>query len=122
MDRKSFIILAVTGILFLTWPRLINKIFPPVPAPPGSTNTVALTTNKSGQASLTAAPTNAFAAVTNTAAISTNTPRTAQTFVLQNEWAKYHFSSIGGGIELVELTQFKSQVGCRGDKVTNNPP
>src|ERR1043165_8229635 len=118
MDRKSIIILVATGILFLTWPMLVNKIYPPIPAK--NTNAPAITTNRDFTgATISSVDTNRFAANTLT---STNAPAgKEENITVENQWARYHFSSIGGGITLIELKDFKSFVGCKADKEAANP-
>src|SRR4051812_29974281 len=120
MDRKSIIILVATGVLFLTWPMLVNKIYPPIPASK-NTNAPAISTNGNFTgATISSADTNRFAANTLT---STNAPSGKEENVtIENQWARYHFSSSGGGITLIELKNFNSFVGCKADKAVTNPP
>src|SRR6187402_3689353 len=106
MDRKSFIILAVCGALFLVWVYLTPRLYPPVPQTAG-TNAVATGTN--------AALARPAAATNNTAAPAdppkgfiqpaTNSPE--ETFVLTNGLVRMTFTSRGGGIKLVELLQHR---------------
>jgi YidC/Oxa1 family membrane protein insertase len=127
MDRKSILILIVTAGLFVTWPMLVNKIYPPLPAPK-QTNAPTLGTNRSlASPVISAANTNrAVAPLTNGVALAsgaTNTPvGKEENITVENQWARYHFSSSGGGLTLVELKEFKSYVGCKADKATTNPP
>src|SRR5687767_8484151 len=127
MDRKSIIILVVTVLLFLAWGPLLNKIFPPVPAPPatnivssvtGTNETILGETNLAGLTNgplRTAGPTNLFAV--------TNAPAgKEENITIENPWARYHFSSFGGGIKLVELKEFDTFVGCDAKKLATNPP
>ena len=121
MDRKSIIILAVTAALFLTWPMLVNKIYPPIPVK--QTNSVTAGTNTTITGPAIAAGTNVIAGGTNTFASVTNAPSDKEeTLIVENEWARYHFTSHGGGIKLVELKQYKSIVGCKADNLATNPP
>src|SRR4051812_40110357 len=121
MDRKSILILAVTALLFVTWPMLVKKIYPDIPAPK-NTNAPAMRIGSNGvsTAAISSASTNAVA----TSAIgTTNAPAgKEENITIENQWARYHFSSIGGGIKLIELKDFKSFVGCKADKVVTNPP
>lgn len=120
MDRKSVIILVVCVLLFLSWPYLVNKLFPPQPLPPGATNNVTLATN---QAVLG----------TNVPAVSssTNPPAVAPTptaprkpdapeevIVLENPEARYIFTSHGGGLKQVELKEYLESVTCDKKKKT----
>ena len=122
MDRKSILILLVTAALFVTWPALVNKIYPPIPKP-ASTNVVTLGTNKSLATTISAAGTNRVAVAAGSALGATNAPAgKEENIVVENEWARYHFSSSGGGITLVELKDYRSYVGCKADKAATNPP
>lgn len=111
----------VISLAFLAaWFPLTNKIFPPIPAPQ-RTNTVATATNT------VLAGTNAAqilsAAATNLPAITTNVPpRDEQTLVLENENARYVFTSLGGGLKSVELKKFPADVGCDTKNVRTNKP
>ena len=42
MDRKSIVILSISVVLFVLWTPMVNKLFPPVPAP---TNQVSIATS-----------------------------------------------------------------------------
>lgn len=122
MDRKSILILAVTAALFVTWPILVNKIYPPIPVK--HTNTVAIVTNRNvSPATISAAGTNRIATATDVLAGTTTPPvGKEENITVENQWARYHFSSSGGGITLIELKDFKSYVGCKADKAATNPP
>src|SRR5690242_19890003 len=103
MDRKSLAILIATGILFLTWPMLVNKIYPPIPAAK-NTNAPAITSNSIATATISAATTNNL--ITTPVSAATNAPvGKEENITIENQWARYHFSSIGGGIKLIELKQ-----------------
>lgn len=122
MDRKSIIILAITAVLFLTWPMLVNKIYPPIPVK--QTNSATAGTNNPITApSVVSAGTNAIGTATNISAIATNAPvGKEENLVIENDLARYHFSSFGGGIKLIELKRYNAIVGCKSDKLTTNPP
>src|SRR5690349_3817879 len=121
MDRKSIIILVATGILFLTWPILVNKIYPPIPAARNTNAPPSIATNGNFTgATISSVDTNRFAA---NSLAATNAPiGKEENITIENEWARYHFSSIGGGITLIELNNFKSFVGCKAGKAVTNPP
>jgi YidC/Oxa1 family membrane protein insertase len=120
MDRKSIILLAITAVLFLSWPVLVNKIYPPIPVKP--TNSVAMGTNTS--AAIAPAGTNNLTPLTSSSpATLTNAPAgPEENLIIENQWARYHFTSHGGGIKLVELKQYKAIVGCKADNLATNPP
>jgi YidC/Oxa1 family membrane protein insertase len=122
MDRKSIILLALTALLFLSWPTLTRKIYPDIPVK--QTNSVAIGTNSTlPGAVITSAGTNLIAAGTNIAAFATNAPvGKEENVVVQNDLATYHFSSFGGGLKLVEFKKYKSIVGCKAEKAATNPP
>lgn len=119
MDRKAVILLlvflAALGLLNFV---IVPKYFPPVPAPPPSTNTVAAlpqgaatnpavtTTPQVPAVGPTAAPKPAF---------STNTVET--TMVVTNENGRYTFTSHGGGLKQVELVRYRETVSRAGKKL-----
>jgi hypothetical protein len=101
MDKKTIIVIAIITLLIIGWFPLVNKIWPPKPAP-AQTNTVFSATNK-----LTNVPPNAQ---TNGAASAAATPKDADTLplpagaeekleILETENLRYVFSSFGGGIK-----------------------
>ena len=107
MDRKSVIVLVISFVLILLWPKLMHQLYPP---PPRSTNEVLvatnlLTTNVSTPAIVAA--TNSISAVTQ---IPDNAPE--ELLVVTNESAKYTFTSRGGGLKLVELRKYPESIDC----------
>jgi YidC/Oxa1 family membrane protein insertase len=116
MDRKSLIILVASFVLLMLWYPLTNKLFPPVPVPPGSdlisTNqdvvpSVPGTTNL---AEITSPPPVPFPAVPEP-----RTPSTApeQLSKLENPDVRYTFTSRGGGLKFIELKGYPATVNCR---------
>ncbi len=123
MDRKSIIILVVTVGLFLTWTPLVNKIFPPIPAPAQPTNAPAGGVISSiTNATLSAAPAGGPTMTSLGGRPPASPVGREENLKIENEWATYQFSSVGGGIKLVELKDFKAYVGCKADKAATNPP
>lgn len=140
MDRKTILVVVLCLGMLVGWHVLINKIYPPKPVPPGSTNLVshvesALTneplislngTNSASGASNTVAEVTAGPAASNATGfnIDTNTPE--EQIVLTNDYARYIFTSYGGGLKAVELTDYPESVrrGDRnvGDVATLNEP
>src|SRR5688572_12710154 len=119
MDRKSVIIMVISLAFLAAWFPITNKIFPPIPAPIRSTNTVVGATNNVAGASSN----NVLAAGS-----STNNPVTTQTnlppreeklVTIENENALYTFSSLGGALKRIELKKYKADVGCDKDGRTN---
>jgi YidC/Oxa1 family membrane protein insertase len=122
MDRKSLIIMVVSLAFLAAWFPITNKIFPPIPVKPtnsiaSATNILAGGTNAAGAslAGLTnGASTNQFAAV------QTNLPpRQEELVALENEDARYVFTSLGGGLKQIELKKFPAEVGCDPKAPTN---
>jgi YidC/Oxa1 family membrane protein insertase len=113
MDRKSIIILLISFVLLIAWFPITNMLYPPKPAP-AVTNQVTLESNVVVRgvydpqgATLSAATNTLSAPVTN------QPPREEKTLVLENEDARYIFTSIGGGLKLVELKHFPADVTSR---------
>src|SRR6478736_6208824 len=111
MDRKSLIILVVSFILLMLWYPLTNKLFPPMPAPirahPPS-NTVDLTRANQPDTNRPETP-----ALPEGSAVSRPKPTPGapeQTLTIENTDARYTFTSIGGGIKLVELKDYPATV------------
>lgn len=116
MDRKSLIILVVSALVLMAWYPITNRIFPPKPAPPAKTNTVATVRGSNQPAtnvsSFLAANTN----FSSSATVTNLPPREEQTVTIESPDARYVFSSIGGGLKLVELKHFPATVDCSGSK------
>lgn len=124
MDRKSIIVLVVSFALLVLWTPLINRIFPPQSVP-RSTNNVARATN------LIESPTNVPGpAGSNAPSVAAAQPPVRPTpllppdapeqlEVVENEDARYTFTSLGGALKLVELKRYPETVGCRKRDATN---
>jgi YidC/Oxa1 family membrane protein insertase len=114
MDRKSIIVLSVSFILILLWPKLMNKMYPPKPR---STNEIVLATNQviststppSLTATTSAPPTQA------SAALLTKPGAPEETLVVTNDDVIYTFSSHGGGLKLLELRHYPAVIECGRD-------
>ncbi|HEY2950960.1 MAG TPA: membrane protein insertase YidC [Verrucomicrobiae bacterium] len=115
MDRKTIILLAVCLGLFLLWPRLIDRIYPPSKKP-FSTNTVAGATN-AVVAPGTNLSTAQFSAATNQPApvkpaeFTVPAGVTDKTLVLETGDARYTFTTLGGGLKQIELSRYRETVG-----------
>ena len=115
MDRKAIIILAVSFALMIGWSLLVNRIYPPQPIPL-ETNRLASATNQ------TTANTNLSAGAAPSSGVSTSAP-TSGRFVeseepeklltIENDYARYVFTSYGGGLKLIELKKYPESVACR---------
>src|ERR1017187_4546399 len=116
MDRKSVIVIGACILLLLLWYPLVNKLYPPKPLPPGTTNSLA--------AAQPAVLTNAaeISPLKNTIAplrlpADTNTPETL--LVVTNADARYTFTSHGGGLKLIELVHYSEAVSRLRKKETH---
>ena len=122
MDRKSIIIIAVSILVMMGWSQLVSHLYPPKPI---STNSLAR--------ALAPKPTNALAQVAATATATATEFRTSpralvtpnapeQSLFLENNVARYSFTSHGGGLKLVELKDYPGHVNCDATaaKATNN--
>src|SRR5262245_18880101 len=116
MDRKSFIVLAICGTLFLLWIYLTPRLCPPTARPAPGTNFAAVRTNEVIHPPVTSG-TNATTA--------DNPPKgftqpamdsPEETIVLSNALARMTFTSRGGGIKLVELLKHRESFTCRSKK------
>ena len=125
MDRKSLIIMVISLAFLAAWFPITNKIFPPIPAPvktntvttasSSTTNSVAGLTN-----GLTSGATLAASSTNTVAAVQTNLPSREENLVtVENEDARYTFSSLGGGLKRIELKGFPADVGCDEKARTN---
>jgi hypothetical protein len=106
MDRKSVIVLIVCVLLFVSWPYLVNKVFPPKPAPPGTTNAVALATNQAALGTnipVLSAATN----IPSTAPPPIVTPSAPEELqLIETPEALYTFTTHGGGLKHVALKPY----------------
>ena len=115
MDRKTIVLLAVCLGLFLAWPKLIDRIYPPTKRPL-ATNTVASATNAVVPPG-TNQPTAPLSAVTNQpspvrlADFSVPTGAMDQPLVLETGDARYTFTTLGGGLKQIELIRYRETVG-----------
>jgi YidC/Oxa1 family membrane protein insertase len=113
MDRKSIIILVVSFILLLLWyPLVVNKLYPPKPLPPGSTNSAAATNFlATNQGPISVPQVNAGPTPVPQAVANTNVPE--QSLQVSNENARYTFTSHGGGLKQIELLKHRENVATR---------
>jgi YidC/Oxa1 family membrane protein insertase len=110
MDRKSYLILFISFLLFLAWNIMLPKMFPPQPLPP--------TTNAITHASISNRP-----SMTNAAAPAAVPQMRAENrfsglekqqeslLVIENDDARYTFTSLGGGIKQIDLKKYPEVVG-----------
>ncbi|MBG88516.1 MAG: hypothetical protein CMO80_16670 [Verrucomicrobiales bacterium] len=132
MDRKSIVVLVLSMVFLFSWQGLMNKWYPQKPKSakaggtnaPASTNLSATKPGSFGEVTTNLAPQSL--GTTNTA--STNNPAVAaapslafapapapppeeELLVLDTELTRYTFTSLGGGIKLVELKKHPERVG-----------
>ena len=123
MDRKSTIVLLISFVLILSWSKLVQHYYPPVPVTIGS-NGVAGATSPFGANGPTPAADNAPSASTTISAATAPAfvaPRAAEVLeVLENENARYTFSSHGGGLKLVELKKYRESVANGAKQPANS--
>src|SRR5262245_6615074 len=119
MDRKSILIFAGCGILFLLWARLYQKYYPPAPNP--RTNAVVnSSTPLGGTNGSVASPPTLEPAPPPTVPPKPLEPE--QLLVLTNDNAIYTFTSHGGGLKRVELAKYPESVDCGSRQVKTMPP
>lgn len=127
MDRKSIAVLVASFLVLVAWFPLMNLIYPPKPPP--ATNTFSQTLSGTNRAPSLFATTNPEPAAATTAAATvapaTPTPAIAakpsverpeapeEIAVIENENARYFFTSHGGGLKLVELKKYPADVARR---------
>ncbi len=125
MDRKSYIVLFLSLVLFVGAQMLVNKIFPPRPIPQ-STNMVATATNKLSTNALAEAahqrtekdtpPVLNPSVPATTPAIPTGPE---QLLVFENENVRYTLTSRGGGISHIDLKKYPEVVGRNKNKTAS---
>ncbi len=122
MDRKSIIVLVVSFGLLMLWYPLVTRIYPPKPGQ--GTNLVAIATNSlpSVNTNTAAVASSPFfpAGPSDGSFVRAKTPE--ETVIVENDNARYTFTSHGGGLKLVELKKYPEVVGRVGRKLsaTNN--
>lgn len=120
MDRKGIIILVASVLLLLCWFPLMHRLYPPAQVNPSvgptNSNSVAQGTNAPIIRPATNAPLILLPPV---AVLATNAPE--QLLVLEGDRARYHITSHGGGLKLVELTQYPAVIDG-GNGKTNGAP
>src|SRR5438477_4755449 len=113
MDRKSIFVLVPCFLAFFSWHWIVNRIYPPKPVPPGSTNVanveIAGTSNNPPPATISPQPAAQPRAIV-------PTPATPEELVeVTNASAHYTFSSHWGGLKQVELLKYPETVSTRRD-------
>jgi len=124
MDRKAIIVLVVSFILLVLWFPLVNKLYPP--APYTGTNLVDTASATNSQGVVPAVPVPGATNLNDRTPGQPVLPATVeepagpeQTLVLENEQARYTFTSHGGGLKLVELKKYPAAIVCGDGAATN---
>lgn len=139
MDRKAILIIAISVGLLLLWPKLVDKMLPPPPKPPGgvtigATNAAPKDQNRTlpdrnatggNQSAIGPAvpPVGPVAPVIVVAGGFQPVPTRAGKTITQtatNALAEYVFTSRGGGIQEVRLNLHKVATACWSDSNTSN--
>ncbi len=107
MDRTGIIVVSICVILLGAWFVQEQKYQSHRPPPPMTTNTAAATTQAT-------APTVSTPVATPWFATSTNAPETLIT--VTNVDARYTFTSLGGGLQSVELSKYPDSIPLRWKK------
>jgi YidC/Oxa1 family membrane protein insertase len=123
MDRKSIIVLVICFAVLFSWHWVVDRIYPPKPLPPGATNVVSgnLTNTNPNPGSLSASPTSTppriaeAPAPARAASFVANTNVQEELLYLTNAFARYAFTSRGGGLKQVELLRYPEAVVTRGE-------
>jgi len=126
MDRKSLIILAVSFLLLIAWYPLVNRLYPPKPAPPEAVPIAA--TNSILPAAATPAvsnppPPGPTAELTATAPATWLKPEAPEELMaVDSDGSHYVFTSHGGGLKEVQLKAHRQLVGSdrRHDRSNTN--
>lgn len=110
MDRKSYLILFISFLIFLAWNFMLPKMFPPQPLPQ-NTNAVAFasSTNLPSRTNLAATSIVPEIRADNRLPSLGNQPE--KLLVFENDNARYTFTSLSGGIKEVELKKYPEVVG-----------
>src|ERR1700693_1805729 len=120
MDRKSIIVLVACFILLMSWPMLVNRLYPPKPLPPGATNAqpTTLSAPNPGATSPAAPPTleSPAPAATTAAQAIVDTNVLEELVEVTNANAHYTFTSYGGGLKLAELLTYPESISTRRDR------
>ena len=121
MDRKTIIVVVVCFGLMFFGNSLINKLYPPKPLPPDSTNVLATATapvtNRPAELSATPPPT-AEAPVTPAPKPTIRYAGAEETLLVTNADARYLFTSQDGGLKTIELLKYEESVSGHRKKST----
>ena len=126
MDRKSFLIFAISFVLLLAWGPFVSKVLYPGDGRTGSIGTnevsgaeipfdgpeITEITSESAK-TLNSSPSVAAPNVPTASIVSTAvTEFESKTVKLENELASYQFINAGGGLNLVDLKRYPDDTSC----------
>jgi YidC/Oxa1 family membrane protein insertase len=117
MDRKSIIVLILCFFLLVCWRWVVDRVYPPKPLPPGSTNAPIATLTSTNQGATSGPVATSFQA-TSAPQLAPNPNSPEEQMEVTNANAHYTFTSHGGGLKLVELLQYPETVATHGDRRT----
>ena len=123
MDRKSIIVLLISFVLILSWSKLVQHYYPPVPVTIGMNGATGATTRfeTNRPAPMMDGSNPPPATLTATPAPALVVPQAAEVLeVLENENARYTFSSHGGGLKLVELKKYHESAASGANHPATN--
>ncbi|MCI0534456.1 MAG: membrane protein insertase YidC [Verrucomicrobiales bacterium] len=119
MDRKSIIILVISLALLFSWPAIVSRILPPTDAPRSQTNQIGTVTNELSSHPSQSDPRPASSAKVTSVQPAPVTPAgPEETLILEDDNARYTFTSHGGGIKFVELKRYPATIDCRSKNAT----
>src|SRR5436190_1636849 len=117
MDRTARIVLILAFAFLISWYYLVSRIYPPKPVPLRNTNLVSNVTNTFGT-SLTSS--NGITAIPAIIRPVTAPSGIEQTVLIENDDARYTFTSQGGGLKRVELKKYPQFIGCQNEGANTN--
>ncbi|MBX3731647.1 MAG: membrane protein insertase YidC [Verrucomicrobiae bacterium] len=124
MDRKGFLILAGALALMLSWSWLVNRLYPPVPRPPGMTNAPGMaapgpatpsSAASAGSPQLSPAGADPAVVATPLVPLAELSAAPGPVLTLENAQVRATITALGGGLRSVDLKEYPASVGCRQD-------
>lgn len=121
MDRKAILVLVICFLLLMFSRPLVERIYPPVPAP-ARTNITTAPTSIEGPAADRPADDRAEPSISAPASPTEGWLRPAtpeQELAIDTDDARYLFTSHGGGLKSVELKDYRATITCGRQADTN---
>jgi YidC/Oxa1 family membrane protein insertase len=126
MDRKAIILLVASGLVLLLWYPLVNRLFPPQPVDLAAVEAPATNAPVPADSRPLPPPTEpvwtAPTALPAPAQALARPEAPEELVSLERDSVRYTFTSHGGGLKHVELSEFPQSVACGRSKgpATNN--